>query len=140
MKNTLKICIVLIILINLVMLYYKFYSNEYMILDINNVYKNIEVDLDKYQDSIVVNYPDKVYNTYTIDIHAINNKFYNELYMENNNLYIKDSNDSKERELITNVEHLMHSKSDDVIFIYVLTNNNDIYTFNIDGRKVDEIS
>ena len=139
MKNTLKICIVLIILINLVMLYYKFYSNEYMILDINNVYKNIEVDLDKYQDSIVVNYPDKVYNTYTIDIHAINNKFYNELYMENNNLYIKDSNDSKERELITNVEHLMYSKSDDVIFIYVLTNNNDIYTFNIDGTKSNEI-
>ena len=139
MKNTLKICIVLIILINLVMLYYKFYSNEYMILDINNVYKNIEVDLDKYQDSIGVNYPDKVYNTYTIDIHAINNKFYNELYMENNNLYIKDSNDSKERELITNVEHLMYSKSDDVIFIYVLTNNNDIYTFNIDGTKSNEI-
>lgn len=148
MKNGIKRLLIFIIIILVIViattLYYKFSKNEeYIILDIKNEYKKINVDLSKYEDKVNIVYKNPTIENYSDDINVFNDDedFNGKIIIEDSHLYLKDEYTHKKKEMIDNVLHMLYVMPDNskYINVYVLTKDHDLYAFNIDGRPLDEI-
>lgn len=142
-KNILLIMLIIIIAVFVgIIIHYKLNnSGEYIIVDIKDEYKKINIDLSKYLEEINLEYAEKSYYKKEIQVFNDDIDFVGEIIVEDKVLYIKDIYTGKQKQMIDSALHMILyvPDSNKYVVVYVLAEDNDLYLIKIDGSSLDDM-